>query len=78
MTEPHTAPAGLAGPEEARTFLARNPDIEALQLVITATLRVFVTMPPLGTKSSQRFCSSRGTVLNCPICPATRCVKVGS
>jgi glutamine synthetase len=35
MSESHTAPAGLAGPEEARAFLARNPDIEALQLVIT-------------------------------------------
>ena len=35
MSEIHTAPAGPAGPEEARAFLERNPDIEALQLVIT-------------------------------------------
>ena len=35
MTESHTAPAGLAGPDEARAFLERNPDIEAVQLVIT-------------------------------------------
>lgn len=35
MSESHTAPAGLAGLAEARDFLARNPDIEAVQLVIT-------------------------------------------
>jgi glutamine synthetase len=35
MIESHTAPAGLAGPDEARAFLERNPDIEAVQLVIT-------------------------------------------
>jgi glutamine synthetase len=35
MSESHTAPAGLAGPEEARAFLERHPDVEAVQLVIT-------------------------------------------
>src|SRR5512139_16440 len=35
MSESHTDPAGLAGPDEARAFLAGNPDIEAVQLVIT-------------------------------------------
>ena len=35
MSESHPAPAGLAGLAEARDFLARNPDIEAVQLVIT-------------------------------------------
>jgi glutamine synthetase len=35
MSEPHTAPAGVAGPEEARAFLELNPDVEAVQLVIT-------------------------------------------
>ena len=35
MTESHQSPAGLGRPEEARAFLERNPDIEAVQLVIT-------------------------------------------
>jgi glutamine synthetase len=35
MSGSHSTPAGLAGPEEARAFLAANPDIEAVQLVIT-------------------------------------------
>jgi glutamine synthetase len=35
MSESHTASASLAGPQEARAFLERNPDIEAVQLVIT-------------------------------------------
>jgi glutamine synthetase len=35
MTGSHCTPAGLASPEEARSFLAGNPDIEAVQLVIT-------------------------------------------
>lgn len=35
MTESPTAPAGRAGPDEARAFLERNPDVEAVQLVVT-------------------------------------------
>jgi glutamine synthetase len=35
MTESHQSPAGLGRPEEARAFLERHPDIEAVQLVIT-------------------------------------------
>jgi glutamine synthetase len=35
MTGSHSTPAGLASPDEARAFLAGNPDIEAVQLVIT-------------------------------------------
>ena len=35
MTESSTTPARLGQPEEMREFLARNPDIEAVQLVIT-------------------------------------------
>jgi glutamine synthetase len=35
MTGSHSTATGLAGPEQARAFLAGNPDIEAVQLVIT-------------------------------------------
>lgn len=35
MTESHPVPAGLAGPDEARSFLEQNPDVESVQLVIT-------------------------------------------
>ncbi len=35
MNPPSTPDAGLGRPEEARDFLERNPDIEAVQLVIT-------------------------------------------
>jgi glutamine synthetase len=35
MTESTAIPAGLGQPDEMRDFLARNPDVEAVQLVIT-------------------------------------------
>jgi glutamine synthetase len=35
MNESHPVPAGLAGPEEARAFLGRHPEVESAQLVIT-------------------------------------------
>ena len=35
MNDPATSAPGLGRPEEARAFLERNPDIEAVQLVIT-------------------------------------------
>ncbi|MCM2313003.1 MAG: hypothetical protein NDI84_16545, partial [Steroidobacteraceae bacterium] len=35
MPESQSIPAGIAAPEEARAFLERHPDIEAVQLVIT-------------------------------------------
>jgi glutamine synthetase len=35
MPESQSTPAGIPAPEEARTFLERHPDIEAVQLVIT-------------------------------------------
>ena len=35
MTESTVTPARLGQPDEAREFLERNPDVEAVQLVIT-------------------------------------------
>jgi glutamine synthetase len=35
MNDPATSVPGLGRPEEARAFLERNPDVEAVQLVIT-------------------------------------------